>query len=252
MDAFQLVELSGENLNAEGCFCSRSNSTAPGYINKKSWLEENFGKGLTYVKIMENGKPAGFIEYVPIEGSSRVVYGENYMVIHCLWVQVTGKGYASALISKCIDDARALGMNGVIVLTNPNTSWTPGKDVFLKNGFVEIAHAPYHFELLVHAFRQAPEPYFPSDWEARLAPYDKLTILRTWQCPFIDVASQNIAEAAKKLDMPVDIIELSTREDLLQLAPTPYGVYGVACKKQLVTFHRLTVHSAHKRLKLLR
>lgn len=251
MDTFQLVEVNKANLNNEGCYCCRSKNTSLGYRNKNEWLESNFDKGLTYVKIMEGGKPAGFIEYVPIESSSRVVYGENYMVIHCLWVQVAGKGYASALISRCLDDARALGMDGVIVLTNPDTSWTPGKAVFLKNGFIEVAQAPYQFELLVYAFRQAREPYFPNDWEKRLAPYDQLSILRTWQCPFIDAASQNMAEAAKKLDMPVNIVELTTREQLLRLAPTPYGVYGVVFNRQLVAFHRLTVHSAFKRLNML-
>jgi len=39
------------------------------------------------------GGMAGSIEYTPIEYSSRVVYGENYLVIHCLWINITGKGY---------------------------------------------------------------------------------------------------------------------------------------------------------------
>ncbi|WP_218240783.1 hypothetical protein, partial [Pseudomonas sp. 2822-17] len=95
----------------------------------------------------------------PIESSSRVVYGENYLVIHCLWVHVTGKGHASKLINRCIEDARAQNKNGVIVITNPETSWTPSKDIFIKHDFELIDQAPYGFELLVHKFAEAADPY---------------------------------------------------------------------------------------------
>ncbi|MHA7964426.1 hypothetical protein ACX93W_09775 [Paenibacillus sp. CAU 1782] len=47
-----MVELIVENLHAQGCYCARSNSSAIGYIDKKSWHEDEdrLGKGLTYVK----------------------------------------------------------------------------------------------------------------------------------------------------------------------------------------------------------
>lgn len=67
MEIFDIVNIDETNIEREGCYCLRS-------------------------------KPAGFIEDTPIEYSSRVVYGENYIVIHCLWVNITGKGYTSKLI----------------------------------------------------------------------------------------------------------------------------------------------------------
>lgn len=246
-----MVALDEENLNDEGCYCLRSQPNSTGYTNKNKWLTERFNEGLKYIKIMEKGKPAGFIEYTPIEYSSRVVYGENYLVIHCLWVNITGKGYSSKLINKCIQDAKEQNKNGVIVITNPDTSWTPSKDIFIKNDFLEIDHAPYGFELLVHKFRDLPDPYFPDDWDERLKLFKDITIIRTQQCPFVDIATDNVIEGANKLGINAEIIDIKNREELLRLSPTPYGIYGVIYKNTLISFHRLTVHSAMKRMKQL-
>jgi L-amino acid N-acyltransferase YncA len=249
LDTIKIVELNETNLDEQGCYCLRSKPNSTGYLNKNQWLKGHFSEGLKYVKMMEDGKPAGFIEYTPIESSSRVVYGENYFVIHCLWVNVTGKGYASRLIQKCIQDAREQNKAGVIVVTNPDTSWTPSKDIFLKNNFVEISTAPYGFELLVYKTDDAPNPYFPENWDDRLELFEDLTIIRTHQCPFVDIATDNVVDAANKLDIDAKVIELQNREELLKWSPTPYGIYGVVYKKQIISFHRLTVYSAMKRLK---
>ncbi|WP_081755909.1 GNAT family N-acetyltransferase [Paucisalibacillus sp. EB02] len=245
----QTVELTKENIHDNGCYCLRSQPKSTGYKNKTEWLLDRFNEGLTYKKIMENGKPAGFIEYTPIEYSSRVIYGENYLVIHCLWVGITGKGYASELIQQCINDAKEQNKAGVIVVTNPDTSWTPSKEVFIKNNFVEVDHAPYGFELLVHKLNDSTNPYFPIDWDERLEIFEKLTIIRTQQCPFIEIATDNVLTAANKLGIKTDIVNLKTRDELMGLSPTPYGVYGVIYKKKLIAFHRLTTHSAYKKLK---
>lgn len=246
-----MVELNFDNLHEKGCYCLRSKPNSTGYVNKSNWLLNRFQEGLKYIKLMEKDKQAGFIEYTPIEYSSRVVYGENYIVIHCLWVNIPGKGYASQLIQKCIQDAKEQKKDGVIVITNPETSWTPSKDIFLKNGFVEVDRAPYGFELLVYKFGESADPFFPTDWEERLTQFNNLTILRTQQCPFVDIATSNMVDGAHKLGIEVNVIDISSREELLKLSPTPYGIYGVVYKQKLISFHRLTVHSAMKRLKEL-
>lgn len=251
LETVEMIDLIEENLESQGCFCLRSKPNSTGYKNKNNWLIESFSKGLKYIKLMENGKPSGFIEYVPIEYSSRVVLGENYTVIHCLWVSSTGKGYATKLINKCIQDAKDQNKDGVIVITNPDTSWTPSKDVFIKNGFIEVDRAPYGFELLVNNFNNSRNPFFPNDWNERLIQFNDLTIIRTQQCPFVAIATENIVTGANKLGINAAIIDIKNREELLKLSPTPYGIFGVVYKNKLITYHRLTVHSALKRLKEL-
>ena len=251
MGPVELLEINQNNLAEEGCYCLRSKSNSKGYTDKNKWLMGRFNEGLKYIKIMEDDKQAGFIEYTPIEYSTRVVYGDEYLVIHCLWVGITGKGYASTLIQKCIEDAKEQNKAGVVVVTNSTTSWTPSKDVFLKNGFIEVDQAPLGFELLVYKFGESSDPYFPKDWDDRLQKYNELTIIQMPQCPYVEVATDNVVQAASKLGIQSNIIVLKDREELLRLSPTPYGIYSVVYKNQLVSFHRLTIHSATKRLKEL-
>ncbi|BFH62914.1 GNAT family N-acetyltransferase [Paenibacillus azoreducens] len=252
MQTIQLTELNHENIEELSGYCLRSKPHADGYKNKNNWLKDQMEYGLKYIKLLENGKQAGFIEYTASETSSRVIYADNYLIIHCLWVNIAGKGYGTALLNKCIEDARKQNKYGVAVVTNQGTSWLPSKDIFLKNGFSTIQEAPHGFELLVHKLEAAaPSPFFPNDWEERLKASNELTILRTNQCPFVDIATENVLEGAKELGLDVKIMDLKSKEELMELSPTPYGIFGVIYKRQLVTFHRLTVHSVIKRLKAI-
>ncbi|GAB6928813.1 GNAT family N-acetyltransferase [Paenibacillus sp. JCM 10914] len=250
MEQVELVELGTALLEGTGSYCLRSKKSNAGYVKKNKWLTDRFEEGLKYVQLFENQKQVGFIEYTAAEFSSRVVYAEHYLIIHCLWVSTTGKGHGTALIHKCIDDARLAGKHGVAVVTNSTTSWTPSQNIFLKNGFMQADTAPFGFELLVYKFNdQSDSPSFPTNWEGRARSFDKLTILRSFQCPYVEIATSNVLEGAERLGIEADIYDLQNREELMRLSPTPYGIYSVVYRGQLVAFHRLTVHSVIKRLK---
>ena len=248
----QVVELDTEILEGIGSYCLRSKKKTLGYINKNKWLNERFEEGLKYVQLLENNKQVGFIEYTDAEYSSRVVHADNYLVIHCLWVGETGKGYGSKLINHCLQHARKNHKQGVVVVTNPETSWTPSKDIFLKNNFQLLDTAPKNFELLVYQLgNRYTLPSFPTNWDERVARFEDLTIIRSFQCPYVEVATENIIAGANKLGIEVNIIDLKNREELMELSPTPYGIFSVIYKRNLITFHRLTIHSVMKRLKEL-
>lgn len=247
-----MIELDNEIIEGKGSYCLRSKKLSEGYLNKNKWLNDRFEEGLKYVQLYENKKLVGFIEYTEAEFSSRVVHADNYIVIHCLWASTTGKGFGSKLINKCIEDAKRLNKDGVAVVTNSETSWTPSKDIFLKNNFEVVDKAPFNFELLKNKLnKEAFSPYFPTDWEERLLKFENLTILRSFQCPYVEIATKNILEGADKLGIKVEIIDFKNREELMSLSPTPYGIYSVVYKGKLITFHRLTIHSVVKRLKEL-
>jgi hypothetical protein len=248
----QTVELDTEMLDGIGSFCLRSKKNSVGYINKKNWLHEQFEEGLRYIQLMEGKKPIGFIEYTDSQYSSRVVHADDYLVVHCLWVSEPGKGYGAKLINKCLEDAKVLSKKGVAVVTNSDTSWTASKDIFLKHQFQQVDSAPLHFELLVYRFDSNSDlPYFPTNWEERTKRFQKLTILRTFQCPYVEVATENILAGANKLGLDVQIIDFKDRNELMELSPTPYGIFSVIYKGQLLSFHRLTIHTVIKRLKEL-
>lgn len=249
MAEIQMLELNSTTIEGTGSFCLRSKKKSDGYINKNKWLNNRFEEGLKYIQLFEGEKQVGFIEYTDSEFSSRVVYAENYLVIHCLWVSETGRGYGTKLINKCLEDAKNQGKDGVAVVTNSETSWTPSKDIFLKNQFELVDIGPYDFEILAYPLKKSNLPTFPRNWEERIARFQDLTILRSFQCPYVDIATENVLSAANTLGIDVKIIDFTNRAELMELSPTPYGIFSVVYKGQLLTFHRLTTHSVLKRLK---
>ncbi|WP_283657877.1 hypothetical protein [Paenibacillus sp. RC343] len=86
------------------------------------------------------------------------------------------------------------------MVTNMDTSWAPGPDIFLKNGFQHVEDAPYSFQLYVYKLnRDHSDLYFPNNWVQRLVRFSEgLTILRTHQCPYLEITTQNVIEAAEK------------------------------------------------------
>ncbi len=82
-------------IRESGCYCMRSMQKAPGYIQKVNWTEQELSRGLTYIQLRKDNKSVGFVEYTPGEQAWRAVHADGYLVIHCLWVGVTGVGIGS-------------------------------------------------------------------------------------------------------------------------------------------------------------
>ncbi|AUO08947.1 GNAT family N-acetyltransferase [Paenibacillus sp. lzh-N1] len=240
-------------IREDGCFCMRSMQKAPGYVQKLNWTEKEFTQGLTYIQLRKDNKPVGFIEYALGEQAWRAVHADGYLVIHCIWIAVTGLGLGSQLIQRCIQDAITLGKKGVAVFTNIDTSWAPGPEIFLKNGFRHVEDAPYSFQLYVYKLNQEhSDPYFPDNWVLRLDRFSEgLTILRTHQCPYLEIATHNVIEAAETVGIQPEIIDIRDRSQLMELSPTPYGVFHVICNGELISYHRMTPRSFAKKLTML-
>ncbi|MEK8213154.1 GNAT family N-acetyltransferase [Paenibacillus sp. FSL L8-0463] len=248
--ALEWIQLDEQGLSTTGCYCLRSMPKTAGYRNQAEWAAGQLKEGLQYVLVKEGARSVGFIEYMPGEQAWRVLHAEGYLVIQCLWAGLTGQGLGSALIDRCIQDARVQGKHGVAVITNADTSWAPGPEIFSRNGFVAVDAAPYGFELYTYQLDNAPAPYFPRDWDARLARYDDgLTILRSDQCPYIEVATANVLEAAAALNIKAEVIHMDSREKMMELSPTPYGVFNVIYNGELISYHRLTPRSFAQKLR---
>lgn len=244
----QLSSIKCPTLN--GIYCMRSMKKATGYKKKIGWTDDKVNEGLTYVQLKLGKKTMGFIEYAPGEASCRVVNADGYIVIHCLWIGEIGKGYGSQLIQLCIDDAKIQNKKGVAVLTNSDTAWSSSEKIFIKQGFECVEEGPYSFNLYVKKFDNSDNPYFPNNWNERLERFSEgLTILRTDQCPYLEVATNNILDAAKAINICPEIIYMNDRPKVMELSPTPYGVFSVIYNGKLISYHRLTTHSFLKKLK---
>ncbi len=241
-NTFELITVNAENVDKLGFFCYMSKRKAPGYRQKREWLEARFAEGMKLLMIHETGgRMVGFIEYIPGEYAWRAVNAPGYMVIHCLWVvgKGKGKGYGRRLIEACLEDARAQNKRGVVTVATDRV-WMAKKDIFIKNGFEEVDQAPPSFHLLVRRFDDAPLPTFPNDWEARQAKFGAgLTIVRTPQCPYIDDAVHGVMQAAKEKGIPTKIVELHSAQEVREISPSPYGVFGIVLDGKLFAYHYL-------------
>jgi hypothetical protein len=179
-----------------------------------------------------------FIEYIPGEYAWRAVQAPGYLVIHCLWVvgKGKGKGYGTQLVQDCITEARAQGKRGVVMLSSDGT-WLASKDLFLKNGFIQVDQAPPSFQLLVHRFNDAPRPSLPHDWESRQAAFgDGLTVVRSAQCPYIENATHDLLTSAEAHGIPARVVELCTAAEVQQRAPCAYGVFSIIYNGKLLSY----------------
>lgn len=62
------------------------------------------------------------------------------------------------------------------------------------------------------------------------------------------MATQNALKAAEAVKIKPNIIQIKDRSEMMELSPTPYGVFNVIFEGELISFHRMTPHSFAKRL----
>ncbi len=239
---FELINVNAGNLDEQGFFCYMSKRKAPGYLQKRQWLAARFAEGLQLRMLHETGgRTVGFIEYIPGEQAWRAVNAPGYLVIHCLWVvgKGKGKGYGSQLLQTCLDDGRARKSSGVVMLASDGV-WLAKKDLFLKHGFEDIAQAPPSFHLLVQRFGNAPLPSFPDDWDARQARFGAgLTVIRTYQCPYMEDATNMALEYAETKGIPAKVVTFKSAKEVQEQSPSPYGVFGIVLDGKLLAYHYL-------------
>ncbi len=235
----RIVTVDASNVDAEGFFCYKSKPKSEGYRRKREWLEQRFAEGMRIKILYEGERSSAFVEYTPGEVAWRAVHAEGYLVIHCLWVVGRGKrkGYGSRLIQACIDDAQQMQKRGVIMVASSG-NWLAGKKLFLHNGFEAVGQAPPSFDLLVKRLGDAPAPSFPENWEERLRRYGPgLTVVRTDQCPYIEGSARVVVGTARRLDLPVQVVELTSAQEVREAAPSAYGVFGIVKDGRLLTYH---------------
>ncbi len=235
-----VITVDAENVDEQGFFCYKSKRKTEGYRRKLEWVKEELSQGLAIHILHEGPRSVAFIEYLPGEHTWRAVNANGYFLIHCLWVVGKAKkqGYGSRLLEMCLDDARQQGKHGVAIVTSERP-WATGRKLFQKRGFEQVDTAPPVFELWVKRFvDSAPLPFFPNDWEQRLARYGSgLTVFRSDQCPYIEHATEAALRSARELGIEAQVVELTSAEEARRLSPSPYGVFGTAYNGELLTYH---------------
>ena len=233
----EIINVTAQNVEATGFFCYMSKKKSEGYKRKLSWLRDRFEEGLS-IKLLKL-PDRGFIEYIPGEYAWRAVNADGYLFIHCLWVvgKSKGKGFASLLLNECIAEAKRLKMKGVAMVTSEKV-WLLDSRFLYKNGFDCVDTAPPAFSLMVKKFGKQTSPSFEGDWDKKAKSFDEgLTVIRSDQCPYIVDATDSAVKAAAKANINHSVVEMKSREDVLRLSPSPYGVFGLVLDGKLLSYH---------------
>jgi len=237
-DNLKIIDVTADNVEQTGFFCYMSKRKTEGFQRKLNWLKARFAEGMR-IKMFEL-PDRGFIEYIPGQYAWRAISANGYMVIHCLWVvgKSRGKGYAGVLLNQCIEDARQSGMNGVAMVTSERV-WLVGKKILQNIRFESAAEVP-PFNLMVLKFNDAPSPTFTGNFEQKASRFGQgLTVIRSDQCPYIPDATSTVLEFAEQRGIPSQVVELTSCQDVRELAPSPYGVFSIVYNGQLLAYHYL-------------
>jgi hypothetical protein len=240
----RLIDVDAASFDTLPC-CGIKNPRHPGRQAKGCWLRENAKLGLRAKALLApDGRPSGYIEYVPGEFAWRGVDAAGYMFIHCVWIysrQNRGKGLGSIMVRACLKDAKAGGMSGAAVIVREGP-WMADRRLFLADGFEPVDTAPPDYELLAIKFdSNATTPAFKKDYSRKLSQYSPgLTIIRSSQCPHIEKFTADIAEVAEKdYHTEPTVIDLKSWSDAQQ-APTPCAVFAVIYNGQVLADHPIS------------
>jgi N-acetylglutamate synthase-like GNAT family acetyltransferase len=192
-----------ENIDNEHLCCAISDKKhQQGVSIKKQWLKEQIPQGHIFRKLDERGKV--FIEYAPLEIAWVPVVGDNYIYIYCLWVSgaFKGKGYATQLLSYCIDDAKKQGKSGVCILTSKKKKPFLSEKKFMQKFGFDVVDAVGEYELLALAFDKH-KPAFAKLVKEQSIENKELTIYYGMQCPCIPDCIQQIKAYSENSNIPV-------------------------------------------------
>ncbi len=246
MKEFNTVDLTPDNFADYGVCGYKDIAKHKELRAKLDWFTEYYPKGLRIkVIVSPTGGYQGMIEYIPGEYAHRPVIARGFMFIHCIFAgfrnEFKGKGFATALIEECINDAKNQKMKGVSVVTRKG-SFMANSEIFIKNGFVIVDLSKPDFQLLVKKFNPGDlDPCFNKEVLNDLKKYDQgLTIFRSPQCPYTEKNVMAIMDTAKnKFKIKTQLIDL--RDHLsAQSTPNPFGTFALIYNGEIISHHPIS------------
>jgi hypothetical protein len=237
----ELVKLTHDNIDQEHICCAISSSKDVQVLSKKNWLKERLDEGLVFLKGSVRGKC--FIEYIPAEYAWAPIQAEGYMYIDCLWVsgQFKGHGHSNLLLNACIEDSKAKGKKGLVVLSSRKKMGFLSDPKYMEyKGFKTADISDPYFELLYLPFEEgAEQPRFHSTVREHSALPKGFALYYTNQCPFTAKYVPVLEEMARARSAVFQAVHIQTRE-AAQSAPSPFTTFSLFYDGQLVTHEILS------------
>ena len=239
----ELIRITRENLQKEHICCAIASDNDAQVMSKKAWLSDRLDEGLVFLKGNVRGKC--FIEYIPAENAWAPIRADGYMYINCLWVagQFKGHGYAAELLQACVDESKAQGKRGLVILSSKKKmGFLSDRKYMERHGFKTADTAAPYFELLYLPFDEnAEKPRFQDT--VKEARHEDLrhdfTLYYTNQCPFTAKYVPLLQAIAAGRNADLHTAHIRTREQA-QSAPTPFTTFSLFYRGELITHEILS------------
>ena len=221
-----IIDITKENIDDHPQVVCFINKKHPTHHLKHEWILKRFKDGLK-IKLLfieEEKKPVGYIEYIPGEQAWRAVDAPDHMFIHCLWTngkKYQHQGLGTLLLDACEKDAQSKA--GVAVITSDG-AFMAHKDIFIKNGFTEIAQQGKDM-LLSKTYKKKAQQVSFKDHEKQLKKLNGFHILYSKQCPWVARFIQEIDESIIE-KYNIKIKEFTTAKQA-QNAPSIYSIFNL-------------------------
>lgn len=232
----EIITLTKENLASEHICCAISNNKDCQVSSKKAWLAERLDEGLVFKKGDVRGKC--FIEYIPAENAWAPVDAPGYMYIDCFWVsgQFKGQGNSNILLGECIDDSKAKGKLGLVILSAKKKMPFLADPKYLRHkGFSLADEAAPYYELMYLPFESgAPVPKFRDSVKRPPAEDKGFVLYYAHQCPYTAKYVPLIEDVAKRRGAPFKSVRFETAAQA-QNASAPFTSYSLFYDGEFIT-----------------
>lgn len=235
----EFIQLNAQNIADSHICCAFSDKKcADSYQAKKDWLTKEFANGYVFKRLDERAKV--FIEYGPAETAWIPITAPNYININCFWVSGKYKknGHGKALLKMALEDAVAQNKDGLVtVVGTKKLSFMSDTKWLLRQGFEEIERISSGFSLLAKKINgNTPNPMFNESVKSGQCPNKNgIVVYYSNRCPFAEFhAKKSLLITAKKRNLPVEIIKLTTME-AAQNCPSPATIFSLFLNGTFVT-----------------
>lgn len=235
----KIIDITPANANRHSFFCIK-NTKEPGFNSKLNWFEKRYREGLKLKIILDDeGKQAGFIEYIPAEHAWRPVDANGFMFIHCIMVypnKYRHSGAAIQLVEACKKDALHQKKKGICVMTSEDP-WMAGRNLFVKQGFIKVDKYD-RFELFVTKFVEAKDPKL-LEWGSNLPDYKGWHLLYADQCPWHEKGVLAINDFAEESGIDLIITKIKNADEAKKI-PSGFGVFALIKDGKLLADHYIS------------
>ncbi|NJI51474.1 N-acetyltransferase [Bacillus subtilis] len=247
------IEITKDNIEDNHiCFALGTKQYEHAVNEKKRWLKARMDEGLVFYRLHERAKV--FIEYLPANEAWVPINAPNFMYINCLWVsgRYKNNGHAKRLLDKCIADAKACGMDGIIHIAGKKKQpYLSDKHFFEHMGFILQDEAAPYFQLMALTWNGlAASPTFKSQVKSDSINEKGITIYYTAQCPFAVGILEDFRELTEKKGIQFQSIQLSSKEEA-QKSPAIWTTFSVFFDGRFVTHEIMSVNKFEKLLNKL-